>query len=163
MSSADKGTPKGREFTGRHMLMVTVGAFAVIIGVNIYMAWSAISTFPGLEVKNSYVASQEFNRLREAQLALGWKVDAAIEPQGVVLTVTGPDGAPVRPADISATLGRATERKDDLTLVFEEGAAGTFIAPTPELAPGYWVMWLEMHAGDGTLFRQRIELTKAGG
>jgi nitrogen fixation protein FixH len=29
--------------------------------VNLLMAYQAISTFPGLEVKNSYVASQKFD------------------------------------------------------------------------------------------------------
>jgi nitrogen fixation protein FixH len=54
------------EITGRHVLAITVGAFGLIIAVNVVMAWKAISTFPGLEVENSYVASQEFDR-REAR------------------------------------------------------------------------------------------------
>ena len=60
------------EITGKHVLAITVSAFAVIIGVNVVMAWKAISTFPGLEVKNSYVASQTFDADRAAQQALGW-------------------------------------------------------------------------------------------
>ena len=61
-----------REITGRHVLLGMVGAFGVIITVNVVMAWQAVSTFPGLEVKNSYVASQTFDAERKAQLALGW-------------------------------------------------------------------------------------------
>jgi len=64
-----------RQLTGRHVLMIFVGAFTVIIGVNIALAYNAVRTFPGLEVKNSYVASQEFNTRRAAQVALGWTVD----------------------------------------------------------------------------------------
>ncbi len=30
-----------RQFTGRHAAMVFVGAFSVIIGVNLVLAWSA--------------------------------------------------------------------------------------------------------------------------
>ncbi|MDZ4134978.1 MAG: FixH family protein, partial [Paracoccaceae bacterium] len=42
------------ELTGRKVLVITVSAFAVIIGVNLLLAYKAVSTFPGLEVKNSY-------------------------------------------------------------------------------------------------------------
>ena len=54
-------------------------AFGVIIGVNVVMATKAIGTFPGLEVKNSYVASQSFDKRRDAQEALGWDVGVAHE------------------------------------------------------------------------------------
>lgn len=60
------------EITGRQVFGFTVGAFAIIIAVNVYMAYSAVSTFPGVEVPNSYVASQNFEAARDAQDALGW-------------------------------------------------------------------------------------------
>ena len=46
-----------QELTGQKVLAITATGFAIIIGVNITMAYSALSTFPGLVVKNSYVAS----------------------------------------------------------------------------------------------------------
>ena len=55
-----------RELTGRHVLAITLAAFGVIIAVNMVMAVKAVSTFPGLETPNSYVASQEFDRDRQA-------------------------------------------------------------------------------------------------
>ncbi|MCB1313657.1 MAG: FixH family protein, partial [Sedimentitalea sp.] len=36
-----------REFTGKHALLLFVGAFGVIIAVNIALAVSAVRTFPG--------------------------------------------------------------------------------------------------------------------
>ena len=54
-----------RELTGRHVLVITLCAFGTIIAVNVFMAVMAVGTFPGLEVKNSYVASQTFDRDRE--------------------------------------------------------------------------------------------------
>ena len=50
--------------------------FGVIIAVNVVMATLASTSWTGLVVENSYVASQEFNRKAEegrAQAALGWK------------------------------------------------------------------------------------------
>ena len=43
------------EITGKYVFAITASAFAVIIGVNLVLAFKAVSTFPGLEVKNSYV------------------------------------------------------------------------------------------------------------
>ena len=62
--------PEPRKITGWHVVAVFVASFGLIISVNILMAYKAISTFPGLAVKNSYVASQQFDKKRAAQQAL---------------------------------------------------------------------------------------------
>ena len=51
-----------RELTGRYVLVITLCGFARSLRVNVFMAVMAVGTFPGLEVKNSYVASQSFDR-----------------------------------------------------------------------------------------------------
>lgn len=143
-----------RKFTGRHALMVFVGAFGVIIAVNIALAYNAISTFPGLEVKNGYIASQEFDTRRAEQEALGWTVDVTYTGGLVMMAITGADGAPVRAARIDASIGRATERKSDVTPEFSfDGTA--YVAPV-ELRPGKWDLRLKAVAGNGTGFTQRL-------
>ncbi|TDK41369.1 FixH family protein [Antarcticimicrobium luteum] len=143
-----------RKFTGRHALMLFVGAFGVIIAVNLTLAYSAISTFPGLEVRNSYVASQEFDDRRAAQEALGWTVNVSYTGGLVIMAVTDSAGAPVRAARIEATVGRATERRDDVAPAFEfDGTA--YVAPA-ELRPGKWDLRLKALAGNGTEFTQRL-------
>lgn len=148
----------GKELTGRKVLIITVSAFAVVIGVNLVLAFQAISTFPGLEVDNSYVASQEFDERREAQDALGWSVAADYDPEArrFFVRVTDAWGAPARVDAIAVTIGRATSRRDDRSpdLRYDDGA---FHAPV-ELTPGYWTVRLEARATDGTPFRQRLEL-----
>jgi nitrogen fixation protein FixH len=52
---------QSREFTGRHMLMIMLAFFGVIITVNVVMARFAMTSWTGLVVENSYVASQQFN------------------------------------------------------------------------------------------------------
>jgi nitrogen fixation protein FixH len=49
------------EFTGKHMLATMVAFFGVIITVNLIMARFAVTTWSGLVVPNTYVASQQFN------------------------------------------------------------------------------------------------------
>ena len=151
---------KEREFTGRHAAMVFVGAFAVIIGVNIFLAFSAVRTFPGLEVSNSYVASQEFDDRRSAQESLGWNVTANATGGLVILSITDATGAPVRVAKLSATLGRATHVKDDIQPEFKfDGTA--YVAPV-ELARGNWNIRMIARAEDGTEFIQRVILHVQG-
>lgn len=148
----------GGPITGKHVLAGFVAAFSVIIGVNLVLAWSAIRTFPGLEVANSYVASQEFDARRKAQEALGWTVDAAHGEGRLVLSITDASGAPVEVATLGAVLGRATEARDDTTPDFRfDGTA--YVAPI-DLAPGNWNIRMEATAADGTEFRQRVVLHK---
>jgi nitrogen fixation protein FixH len=151
---------KEREFTGRHAAMVFVGAFSIIIGVNLFLAFSAVRTFPGLEVKNSYVASQNFDERRTAQEALGWNVTARALGGLVILSITDASGAPVKVADLDATLGRATHVQEDMQPDFKfDGTA--YVAPV-ELKRGNWNIRMFARAMDGTEFRQRVILHVQG-
>ncbi len=147
---------KGKPLTGLKVLAIAVGSFAVILGANLTLAFNAVSSFPGLEVDNSYVASQNFNEQLEQQLGLGWEVSAQIEGGMLVLSFTDADGRPVDVATLDATLGRATHVRDDQRPDFYYHR-GTFTAPV-DLAPGNWNIRLEATAPDGTPFRQRVVL-----
>lgn len=151
-----------REITGRHVLFFTVGAFGVIIAVNVVMAYKAITTFPGLEVDNSYVASQEFDAKRRAQEALGWNVTHDYDAANgrLVIAVTDAQGLPARIADFNVLLGRTTEAKDDQTPAFTE-VAGKWEASV-DLPPGKWLLKLSAVAGDGTPFEQRLDFFVRG-
>lgn len=147
-----------REITGKHVLIGFVAAFGVIIGVNLVLAFSAIRTFPGLEVDNSYVASQQFDDRKAAQEALGWTVSADHSGGLLVLRITDNDGVPVAVADLDATVGRATHLQDDQTPDFRfDGNA--YVASVP-LGDGNWNIRMRARAHDGTLFEQRVVLHK---
>ena len=145
-----------RKFTGRHAAIIFVSAFALIIGVNLVLAFSAVKTFPGLEVKNSYVASQEFDERRAAQTALGWTVRASHTGGLLVLSITDKLGKPVEVAALDAVLGRPTHVKDDMHPAFQfDGTA--YVAPV-ELSDGNWNIRMKAQASDGTEFQQRVVL-----
>src|SRR5690606_22253918 len=81
------GRPMMRQFTGRHMAIVIVAFFGVVMAVNVLMATLAVRTFGGTVVDNSYVASQGYNRwLAEAkqQEALGWRAEISRTASGHV-------------------------------------------------------------------------------
>ncbi|MDP2737751.1 MAG: FixH family protein [Pseudorhodobacter sp.] len=146
--------------TGRKVLIITVSAFAVIIGVNLVMAYKAITTFPGLEVASSYVASQSFDAERKAQEALGWVVEPAYQSGVLSLVIRDPAGLPARVEGLSLLVGRPTHVRDDQTLAMSY-ASGIFSAPVA-LDAGSWLIHVEAHAADGTLFRQRLDFVVKG-
>ncbi len=145
-----------RKITGRHVFLGFAAAFAVIVGVNLVLAYSAIKTFPGLEVRNGYVASQTFNERKAAQEALGWSVRADQGDGVLVLRITDAGGAPVEARELAVNIGRATTVAQDVApdLSFNGSA---YVAPL-ELAGGNWVVHLDAVAPDGTSFQQRFNL-----
>lgn len=149
----------GRPFTGWHMLAIMVGAFAIIIGVNVFMAVKAVGTFPGLETRNSYVESQKFDGDRAAQEALGWVIAPTLSGESLMLMITDEEsGLPVEVREIGGILGRATHVGDDQEPVFKRTMSGAYVANVGTLDHGKWELRLTAVAGDGTNFRRIIEL-----
>jgi len=147
----------GRPLTGRKVLAIVVSAFALIIAVNVYMAVQAISTFPGLEVKNSYVASQTFDVDRASQESLGWTVTHSYGPDGVLtLVMRDAHGLPAPVRSLSVMLGRTTHVRDDrlVDLVY---TGGVYTAKL-DLQPGKWLLHLDATSEDGIAFRQRYDM-----
>ena len=143
----------GKPLTGRKVALMMCSGFAAIIAVNLTLAFQAVATFPGLETKNSYAASQSFETDRAAQLALNWEVDAKVE-DGILRLSIMQDGKPVAPKIRSAVLGRATNVAQDQTpeLRFDGQA---YTAPVT-LAKGNWNLRLVAEAANGTKFKQRV-------
>jgi nitrogen fixation protein FixH len=142
-----------REIKGWHVFATFVAAFSVIIAVNLTLAFNAIRTFPGLEVKNSYVASQVFDREKAAQLSLNWDVSATLEGDELSLRILQ-DGKAISPLIESATFGRATNVQQDQTPDFTFD--GEALRATVKGAHGNWNLRLRARSDDGTLFQQRV-------
>ena len=140
-----------RRLTGFHVAGMFVSGFAIIIAVNLVMASSAIRTFPGTEVKNSYVASQSFDARRAAQEALGWKADATYDAGVLTVTVTNASGDTVS-TDLQLSVGWPT-RTADLEVAAESG-----VAVPMELAAGRWRVDVNAIAPDGTPFQTQLSL-----
>ncbi len=145
-----------RELTGRTVFLILVSAFGVVVGVNAIMAALAIGTFPGLETRNSYAASQTFEADRTAQLALGWEVSVTFDAGLLRLSIVDAKGLPVEPVALDATLGRATHVNEDIEpeLRFD----GMAHVASVDLAPGNWNLRFRATAADGAEFRQRVVL-----
>ena len=141
------------EIKGWHVVACFAAAFLVVIGVNLTLAFKAVMTFPGLEVRNSYIASQSFNENRTAQLALRWDVSATLDEHTLSLTIVQ-NGQPIAPAIEEAIFGRATNVAFDETPDF--AFDGTALRAQVIAGAGNWNLRLKARAKDGTLFQQRI-------
>ena len=81
-------TAAPRVLTGRLVALIALAFFLAMLVPNIVLMSTALRTFSGLAVSDSYIASQQFDRLRAAQVALGWTV--ALEQADDVLASTSP-------------------------------------------------------------------------
>ncbi|KLI65061.1 FixH family protein [Aurantiacibacter marinus] len=134
-------------FTGRHMAIIMVCGFGVIIAVNLFMATLAVGGFSGVVVKNSYVASQQFNGWldeAQAQEALGWIVTTGRTADGSISVATAevPEGA--------VLTGRARRPlgDSDITDIVFTGNVETGFRSTLPLPPGRWLVRVEVAAGE---------------
>lgn len=145
-----------KPFTGRHMFAILAGFFGVVIAVNLTMASYATSTFGGVVVENSYVASQEFNRwLGEARSedALGWDAATSWRPDGRLAVAVS--GAPPQ-VTVQARARHPLGTQADRTIGFERIAPGRFLS-REALPAGRWTLRLTLSA-DGRIWRREAAL-----
>lgn len=138
--------PSKGKFTGRHMAIIMVAGFGIVIAVNATMAAYAIGGFHGVVVENSYVASQKFNGwLEEAEQAraLGWQVKPERGPDGHVLLRTAgvPEGT-----RFEAALRRPLGEKAFADLTFRPLGDGLWRSDQP-VDEGRWLIRLSADAG----------------
>lgn len=135
--------------------MIAAGAFGTIIAANLALAFAAVSTFPGVEVRNGYIASQTFDAEREAQQRLGWRAEAAYEDGALSLRLLDRDGAPILMDDLAARVGRPTGRARDVAELLRPTADGYELAMN--LDHGLWRVDILANAR-GEKFRQHLTI-----
>lgn len=130
----------GRPFTGRHMWILALSFFGVIISVNVGMATLAMRSWTGLVVENSYVASQEFEKKRlahQAQQGAGWQAVLTYLPGVARLVIVDGARGPVDLGDVSIRINRPVGGHDDQTASLRQKADGSYEAAI-ELPAGLW-------------------------
>jgi nitrogen fixation protein FixH len=137
-----------RPFTGKHMALIMVAFFAVVVGVNFTMARLAIGSFGGTVVDNSYVASQRYNGwLAQArqQAALGWTPKVSMDAgRHVIVSIGTPTGV-LEGAQIVATATHPVGRLPAVPLSFEQ--TGGVSRSRQTLAAGRWLIRLNVVLG----------------
>lgn len=145
-----------KPLTGRHVFAIFILAFGIIISVNIFMAYSAIKTFPGVEVENSYIASQTFDQRKFDQIGLGWVTHASYENGQLEFSIRDQDGNAIHAGIVDAVIGRpSTDRNDErVEFVIQHGV---YTASIP-LDAGMWMLKINAVSRQGDPFTQRFAI-----
>lgn len=153
-----------REFTGKHMLAVLVLFFGTIISVNLMLAYFANSTWSGLVVHNSYVASQHFNEeqaIARKHAALGWHPSVAYEGGELRFKLLDAKGSPVVTDGVKVKLMRPAHEGLDQVIALEDKGAGIHTVAT-DLVGGQWVVEVLAEAGLETPYRYATRMFVKG-
>lgn len=133
--------------SGRHVLMIVLGFFAVVFVVNGAMIYSALSTHTGLVANEPYRKGLHYNEriaADERQARLGWTDSIEVARNGhVTLALSHDDGRPVSGLRIEAVLGRPSTSRHDIKLVLSEAMPGRYEARTAPLGEGSWLVAAE--------------------
>jgi nitrogen fixation protein FixH len=118
------------------------------------MATVAGTSWTGFVVRNSYVASQEFNgrvAAARAQADLGWTATLVVEHGEARLTIVDREGraVPIRAASL-ALRSPASDRKDS-TVQLEW--IGEEFRGLVDIADGQWVVEIQAGMADGGVWR----------
>ncbi|MEM6972425.1 MAG: FixH family protein [Pseudomonadota bacterium] len=144
-------------FTGRKFALCMGGAFLTIVCANTALIVAAAGSFPGLVVKNSYVASQDFEARRSALAASGLSLAPDWSEGRLSLAVSDTKGQPVPGMHVTATIGRPTFHDDDRLVILmpEAGGYGAALG----LEPGRWQANIVVSPADAGADTQPITLT----
>lgn len=137
----DTNGPK--KLTGRHVLIMLLSAFAVVLTVNVVFAYYAITTNNPRDARNSYEEGIHYNKQIAAdrqQEALGWshKVEIA-DSRTLRLSFADRAGTPVTGLSVSGRIGRPATDRFNRDLAFAETQPGVYTAATDELEAGGWL------------------------
>ncbi|WP_192384644.1 FixH family protein [Mesorhizobium silamurunense] len=142
-------TREPREFTGKHMLLTILAFFGVVIGVNLTMATLANTSWTGLVVENTYVASQQFNQKAEegrVQAALGWTSKLTIAGGEVRYSLSDADGKPVPLQGVKVLFRHPAYEAEDKSITLASAVGQEFAAQhTPR--DGVWIVEIDADAG----------------
>lgn len=127
---------------GVHVFWVIAGFFAVTIAVNAFFIVNAVGSFPGEDVRNSYVQGNDYNATLERRVEqerLGWSSQAGLEGAGedakLVFRLTDAEGRPVGGRAVEARFRIIGRSREEAVLRLPEAEPGVyaniFLMPGP--------------------------------
>ena len=153
-----------KPFTGRHMLVIFLCFFTVVIGVNIFMAVMAIHSWTGLVVENSYVASQHFNSdvaALKKSAELGISHGLHYGKGKLQLSLTDAEGHPVQATNIQISFERAFGANHQQVLSIARLSTDLFEG-SAVLSLGTWKGEISADLSNGDRWRQPFRLMVNG-
>ncbi len=147
----------GRQLRGWHVLLIMLGFFGVIFAVNGVFLYHAISSFPGEDVKKSYVQGLNYNQTlaaRAAQAELGWRAEAGLQDDTIIFRLHDAEAHPLSDYTVIGELRRRATNDADQILTFRAAPNGEYFAPSGALDRGEWDVRISVldRGGEAVLF-----------
>jgi nitrogen fixation protein FixH len=147
----------GKTLKGHHVLFWMMGFFGLMFVVNGVFLWAALSSFPGEDVRHSYLQGLQFNQTIASlkhQEDMAWKAELGliVEPDGDVLVarILDADGLALPSRNVTAELRRAATQDSDIILEMLPVGSGEYRAALPVLTKGAWHVALNAEISDGS-------------
>ena len=155
------------EVRGWHVLAAMLAFFGVVIAVNVAFAVIAVRSFPGEDVRRSYLQGLQYNDTlaeRRAQAELGWRAAAALvavsaDSAEVRIRLTDRDGAALDALAVAGDLQWPTDARFDRVLVFSPIGDGVYVAQAGNVHPGRWRLRARAESTDARALDFEAELT----
>ena len=138
----DENDGKG-PLKGWHVLLMMLAFFGVMFSVNGVFLYHAITSFPGEDVKKSYVQGLNYNQTltaRASQADLGWRAEAGLQDGKIAFRLFDADGLPLSHYAVIGELRRRATQDDDTVVAFKAGLGGEYSAPMETLGSGQWLL-----------------------
>jgi len=151
MRVRDAATAAYRRNLWRYFPWFVTAAMSVVIGVNGFMAYTALHTFPGNAGSDGFDLSNHYNqvlaRVRQ-EAALGWEIRAEVDPAGhPIVVLTDRSGTALAGAGIAATAQRPLGDPRATDIRFSEIAPGRYGSGTVLDEKGQWDLALSATSG----------------
>ncbi len=151
-----------KELKGWHVLLIMLGFFGVMFAVNGVFLYHAITSFPGEDVKKSYVQGLNYNdtlAARAAQAELGWTAEAGLIGNDLVFRLNDADGQPLSNYVVIGEIRRRATQDADRDLVFQAAMAGEYRVETDGLEAGQWDLRISVFDASGEALVFNVDKT----
>ncbi|MDJ0921602.1 MAG: FixH family protein [Henriciella sp.] len=147
---------------GWHVLLIMLGFFGVIFAVNGVFLYQAITSFPGEDIKKSYVQGLNYNQTldeRAQQMASGWSAQAGLDGSVLVFRLADKDGEALSNYVVVSELRRLATQAGDTALALQAHPNGEYHADTTGLSSGQWQARFTVFDHDAETVRFRANKT----
>ena len=126
-------------------------SFVVVFAINGYMAYSAITTFPGDAVQDDFGTSNRYDQVLDRaqhQANLGWALQAQAVDGRPLLVLRDRLGHVITQAVITARAQRLLGPPQTATVTFKPESDGQYRADIALPQPGQWELQLRVQVAD---------------
>ncbi|MEO1553268.1 MAG: FixH family protein [Pseudomonadota bacterium] len=148
---------------GWHVLLIMLGFFGIMFAVNGIFLYHAITSFPGEDVKKSYVQGLNYNDTlaqRAAQAELGWSAEAGWLDGQLIFRLRDQTGAAISNMAVMGEARRHATRSEDQSFVFNARSGGEYVVQDVDLMSGLWTLRISVYdaEADALLFNVEKEI-----